>query len=283
MPQGCPEFARGGGGGGVGVKAVEGYRSPRPGGIRDGLEHDEHSWGLRRGVGMADGGLVEMRRMPVWGWGFIMQVAGGKWVMRHKCPELFNRAGPARSGTPRPSSVPHTGLRRVDCHLSAPGGEDTVAGQGGFLTLDHDPSSVAEPLRRVDLNHNLDQFGFSVSRKQTGWCHPAGVVIALLWLPGVSRGDTPGYSNGIPSRWQGSAPVLRSSSVHPPQWFCYGGRATEGRPHPHRLRRGSSELLESGCKFVWQDAGSEWVMALDCPEFARGDGGRGGGRSGGSR
>ena len=37
---------------------------------------------------------------------------------------------------------------------------------------------------------------------------------------------------------QGSAPVLRSGSVHPPQWLCYGGRATEGGLHPHRLRRG---------------------------------------------
>ena len=33
---------------------------------------------------------------------------------------------------------------------------DTEVGHRGILTLDLDPSSVAEPLRRVDLNHDLD-------------------------------------------------------------------------------------------------------------------------------
>ena len=117
MSQDCPEFARGGDGRGSGVKAVPQARdrSPRPGGIRGGLEHDEHPWGLRRGVSTANGGLVGMRRMPEWGWGFIWQDAGGEWVRRHKCPEFqwgkawkFGEPGspgdPADAG--RPTGIP---------------------------------------------------------------------------------------------------------------------------------------------------------------------------------
>ena len=72
---------------------------------------------------------------------------------------------------------------------------------------------------------------------------------------------------------QGSAPVLRSGSAHPPQWLCYGGRATEGGLHP--LRQGMSVadgglagmrwIPESEGDFVLYYVGDEWVMPQDCP------------------
>ena len=106
---------------------------------------------------------------------------------------------------------------------------------------------------------------YGLSAKWSELCRPFRAVISLLGLPGVSRGATPDYSNGIPSGWQSSGPVLRSSS------------GTEGGLHPHRLRRGGSELLESGCEFVSEGIRGESVMPQDCPEFARGGGGRGSG------
>ena len=57
MPLDCPEFSRGGGGRKGGVKALPMHRerSPRPGGLRGGHEHDEEPWGLRRGAIKAGG------------------------------------------------------------------------------------------------------------------------------------------------------------------------------------------------------------------------------------
>ena len=63
MARDCPEFGRGAGGGGRGVKAPEGWRSPRPGGLRGGLGHDENPWGLHRSVSQVDRGVVRMRRI----------------------------------------------------------------------------------------------------------------------------------------------------------------------------------------------------------------------------
>ena len=73
-----------------------------------------------------------------------------------------------------------------------------------------------------------------VCGKWNGLCHPAGVVIAFLWLPGVSRGDTPGYSKGIPS-----------------------GCAVAGMP----------TWQASWSDFVLEDIGGELLMSRDCPEI----------------
>ena len=94
MTMECPEFARGGDGRRGGVKALPMHRdlSPCPGGIRGGLEHDEHPRGLRRGVSTADGGLVGLRRMPEWEWGFVSEVVRVESVMPRDCP-AFARGG----------------------------------------------------------------------------------------------------------------------------------------------------------------------------------------------
>ena len=50
MRRDCPGIGGGGGVRGGGVKAPEGWRSPRPGGLHGGIEHDEHPWAFRREV-----------------------------------------------------------------------------------------------------------------------------------------------------------------------------------------------------------------------------------------
>ena len=96
--------------------------------------------------------------LTMWRGGFVSQSAGGESVGVQDCPEFARGAGPAPSGTPRPSSALALlqRLERVDCYVPARSGEDTAVGQRGILTLDHDPSSVVPHAgRRMDLNHNL--------------------------------------------------------------------------------------------------------------------------------
>ena len=141
----CPEFVRGADGGGRGVKAVPMHRerTPRPGGIRGGLAHDEHPWGFRRGVSASDKERVGVRKTSKLEWDFVLQDVVGELVMTQDCPEF------SRGVDPTPSAI-------TRCHLSAPGGEDTAAGQRGTPTLDLDPSSaVPHAGRRMDLTHNL--------------------------------------------------------------------------------------------------------------------------------
>ena len=77
MPPYCPEFGGGAGTRRGGVKAPEGWRSPRPGGLRGGLEHDDHPWGLHRRVSEADRGGD-----------FVLQNIGGEMLTRRDCPEI---------------------------------------------------------------------------------------------------------------------------------------------------------------------------------------------------
>ena len=94
--------------------------------------------------------------------------------MARDCPELSQ--GKAVGSRLRAKVRNHEGV--ID--LAGGVGEDTAGGYRGIL------------------NHDLDLSGLNVYGKRNGLCHPAGVVISLLRLPGVSRGATPGYSNGIP-------------------------------------------------------------------------------------
>jgi hypothetical protein len=91
MRQECPEIEGGGGGPEVGVKAVEDYRSPRPGGITERREEGEHHWALRRGLNQADGGLIGMLEMPESRCSFILYDADGELLMRRECPEIRRR------------------------------------------------------------------------------------------------------------------------------------------------------------------------------------------------
>ena len=118
---------RGGEGRDSGVKAVEGNRTPSPGGNTARLGRDEHPCGLHRGVDTAVGALVGMRRWSKMGWGFVLQDAGGEWVMRNNCPEL-RRLGRQGSGLsyPKESDALVLGWRpnrergaRASCALTA--------------------------------------------------------------------------------------------------------------------------------------------------------------------
>ena len=267
MPRNCPEIEEGGRGrrGGVVALPMHRERSPRPGRLRGGLEHDEEPWGLRRGVDTTDGGWVGMRRMVKWGWGFVWQDAGGERVMRHQCPELSNRSGSAPSGTPR-------------CHLSARGGEATVSGQRGILTLDLDPFSVVPHAgRRVDLNHNLVLSGPARPGKgnpsESGW----SFVLEIIRDEMLTRRSCPEFARDGGGRGDGgkALPMYRERSPRP--GGIRGG--LEHDEHPWGLRRGVDTAdggwvgmrrwskLEWG--FVWQDAGEEWVIAMKCPEITR--------------
>ena len=86
MPQDCPELEGGAGIRGGGVKAVEGYRSPSPGGTRESRRADERSWGHGRGLGEADGGLVREVRIPESGCGFVLHGVVGEILTTVHCP-----------------------------------------------------------------------------------------------------------------------------------------------------------------------------------------------------
>ena len=91
MLRDCPEIGAGAGGGGRGVKAVEGNRSPSPGGITARL--DEHERALRRWVCPLDGGLAGMRKISKSGCDFLWQEVGDKWLMPQDCPEIGGGGG----------------------------------------------------------------------------------------------------------------------------------------------------------------------------------------------
>ena len=154
MAMGCPEFAQVGDGGGRGVKAPEGWRSPCPGGIRGGLEHDEHPWGLRRWVDTADGGWVGLRRMLEWGCEFIWQGAGSEWVMAMGCPEFAQvgdgggRGVKAPEGwrSPRPGGI-RGGLEHDEHPWGLRRGVDTA--DGGLVGIRRRLEWVASSFGKV--------------------------------------------------------------------------------------------------------------------------------------
>ena len=74
-----------------GIKAPEGWRSPRPGGQGSALHPP------RQRVGEADR-AVRMRRMPKSGGDFVSQVAAGELIMPKNCPEFGEYAGRRRVG-----------------------------------------------------------------------------------------------------------------------------------------------------------------------------------------
>jgi hypothetical protein len=78
------------------VTAVEGNRSPSPGGIREGLGANVHSWGVRRGLDESGGHLAERTQLPESRGDFVLQGAGGEMLMSHECPEIWR--GKAENG-----------------------------------------------------------------------------------------------------------------------------------------------------------------------------------------
>ena len=128
----CPEYARGGGTRRGGVKAPEGWRSPRPGGITACLQDSGRLWRQRRGLSEENGEFVGMRKRPESGGGFSSQDIGGKLIMPRECPEI----GKGEHGSPAVG----TGAKNGTFLSSLPGlaplrsGQPTV-GNGGLLSV----------------------------------------------------------------------------------------------------------------------------------------------------
>ena len=218
MPQDCPEFARGGGGRGGGVKAIPMHRerSPRPGGIRGGIKHDEHLWGLRRGVDTADGGLVGMRRRSKWGGGFVWQDAGGKSVSARDCPEFqWGKAEGSRLN----AKVRNNG----DCIafvFIARSWEDSEVGHRGILTLDLDP------------NQDLDQSGRARTLKENLSESGGGFILEEIGGEWVMREDCPEFPWGKAEAKAGLGLWRGGALVNGPT-----GRGARGIGAPGRMGR----------------------------------------------
>ena len=252
----CPEIGPGAGGGGRGVKAPEGWRSPRPGGFRGGLEYDEHPWELRRQVSEADRGVVRMRRMLASGWSFVLEDIGGEVVTRRICPEI----GPGAGGGGRGVKAPE-GWRSP-----RPGGF-----RGG-LEYDEHPwelrRQVSEADRGVVRMRRMLASGWSFVLEDIG-----GEVVTRRICPEIGAGAG-GGGRGVkaPEGWRSPRPGgLR------------GG--LEYDEHPWELHRQVSEadrrvvemrkILASGRSFVLEDIGSEMVTRRNRPENGAGAGGGG--------
>ena len=114
----CPEFGGGGDDRRGGVKAVEGYRSPSPGGTTVGHGADAHRRGLRLRVCEADRRLGGMREIPESRYSFISQDTGGELLMSRDCPVLK----PTGSGAAAPGyGCAREGVAQVRRALTAGG------------------------------------------------------------------------------------------------------------------------------------------------------------------
>ena len=156
----CPEFARGGGGRRGGVKAVEGWRSPRPGGLRGGIVHNEHTWGLRRRVSEADRAAGRRRNLPESWCGFDTEDVGDEALMSRDCPEI---GGHAHSPSPG-------GIRG--------GGEGTLLSSlTGLVPL----ASANPPFETVGYSRSSPR-DFSRRQGSTSIWHTRGVAARHPWL-----------------------------------------------------------------------------------------------------
>ena len=305
MPSDCPEIGAGVGGGGRGVKAVEGNRTPCPGGITACLQNNGPLWRLWRGVSEEEGEWVGMWKSLESRGGFGWQNAAGEWVMPLDCPEF--------SGG---SILESSGLAATPCIQTTRGGEDgIVTGTGHFF---RPYGTGAEALSST---HRWKQWAI-IGR-------PCGTSAAGTFPIIPERGKTPelpewvwtaisqGAGNEVVTceeNVNGRVGVGGTSDLTPSPSsvadYCGGwtlSRSGEGEFSAASARCGSlglscgdlspktsatgchggmpwgandgflrlvsdrapSEYSESECGFVLHDAGDEWVMPQDCPEYSR--------------
>ena len=155
------------------------------------------------------------------------QVSGGIAALNHRLP----------AGKP-PASSSHRLRRGKETPKSEPECDFVTESIGEEWVMRRDCPEISNPKTGFSMGDGLRQrpaADLGRSAKRTGLCHPFWVVIAMLWLPGVSRGATPGYSNGIPS----GCAVTRMA-----------------------------EASKSGGEFVPEGIGGELVMREDCPELS---------------
>ena len=248
MSHDCPEFGGGGGSRGGGVKAVEGYRSPSPGGTPARLREDVRPWGLRQ---MPESKCqvrscysLESQEIPESGCDFILQAADGEWLMRYDCPELRDWSS-ATSGIPSRSPQEKA---QLDIPTDKPAPQRGSTGDGAPLGLEGVGLgwvSIKMPalrafgvgqksaLRASDLWHIRAVPGPAGRNIYSQRAEP----MSAPFRGGINRESRTGYPQ---PEWDSDAPIQM-----PGAW----------------------EIPESGCDFILQAAGSEWLMRNDCPEF----------------
>ena len=180
---------------------------------------------------LARGLAAEIRELPESRGDFVWHEVGGEMVTRQDCPE-FARGGSDRKGgvkalpmhrerSPRPGglcgglehgehpwglrrgvSTTDGGLAGMRRRMKWGWGFDWHDIGGEMLTRRECPEysdSKTGCARGNWRGRRWAATDVGDSRKRAGLCHPAGVEDLSLGYPGVSRGATPGHSNGIPS------------------------------------------------------------------------------------
>ena len=169
------------------------------------------------------------------------------------CPATTGTPGDSGlSELPHPPNSPKSGMRsheagdagrRAEDNLEPAAGRDAPAIRKNDKRVMNVASSISSRIFRPDRDavtgsrhrQGSGEADLGLSEKRTGWCRPFRAVISLLRLPGVSRGATPGYSNGMPS---GCTLAERRRSQGP-----------------------------GGC-FILEDIGGEMLTRRHCPELS---------------
>ena len=296
MRQECPEFRGSGGGRGDGVKAVEGSRTPSPGGTTARLGSDEPPRRLRRGVsetvalgadagsdgpagkrGVPDLNLVpsgSVKSKPPLGarhetaeileseCDFVLQTAGVELHMPHDCPEIHGGKAPlgakAESGKLKVEIQCVCGGQAAQQRAESPGQRFEEIPDSGFdFILQVTDDELL--IRQKCPEFSRPKMGIaSGNRRRRRWANLGGA-----------------------GKWTGFCHLSRVGEFP----YCVARGGATRQPwllewHPSGMRdipADGGEIPESRWGFIIQSADRKWLMRQDCPEFGRGGGGRGAG------
>jgi hypothetical protein len=222
---------------GGGVKAVEGFRSPSPGGTTERLGEDEHLCALRRRLSEAVGGLVAMPETPESRRDFVLYHADGELVMPEECPEIWR--GKAESGKQEVE------IRTLQVEMP-----EMAESQCNFVLDDAD----GQLLMRQECPKISDR-----TCRREGRC-PVSVGEGARRRESVrSVGALPTGKSATRQVWK---PALRLAEHRD------SGSVSECGGVRRRQPSGTTEITESRCDFDLQDTVGELVMSHDCPEHA---------------
>ena len=175
-----------------GVKAPEGWRSPRPGGLRGGPKHGEHRWELRQRVCEADRAVVRMRRMPKSGCGFVLHDIGGEMLTRRGCPEIARGTVVAAPGLASGGVAPPHTLSARDKDAGTPAGVLAPRGWVSGYRFAQPPASSweASNFLKPIPQAGLRPAPFSIARISENFVVRSGAqrpLLALDFCPGCER------------------------------------------------------------------------------------------------
>ena len=289
MQRDCPEIGAGAGSGGRGVKAVEGNRTPSPGGITTRL--DEHERVLRRWVSPLDGGLAGMRKMSKLGCDFVSERVGGEVVMLRDFPEFVDG-----------DVVETLGCATCGISLGTPSGWDGDAGtaagvlvakewvSGGIAARNHRlragkaPASSDHRRRRGKTTPEYSESGWDVCMQdvECEWIIRVGKLICSRVLrveeDSAARrcheekwAVAQAADLGVFGKRMGLCRPFRAViSLHGVPGVAR--RATPGYSNGIPPGCAQPKASKSGCDFLWQEVGDKWLMPQDCPAIGGGGG-----------